>query len=82
MTPVAEVAEKELADVRRVNTAPSEFDPERDLPQGFMEFLLPLHRELTPGQQAFITRRSKALESSQRGRKPVYLEPSEAPPGD
>ena len=82
MTPVVEVSEKELADVRRVNTAPSEFDPERDLSQGFMEFLLPLHRELTPRQQAFITRRIEALESSHRGRKPDYLKPSEATRGD
>src|SRR5260370_2222221 len=75
------VADK-VADIRRVNTAPSELDPGKDLPEGFMDFLLPMHRELTPGQQAFIKQRSDALESSHRGPKPDYLKPSEATLGD
>lgn len=64
--------------LRRFNTAPSDFDPERDLPKGFMDFLLPLHRELTPRQQEFIRRRAEVLTASHQGRKPDYLAPSEA----
>jgi len=31
-----------------VNFAPAELNPQRDLPEGFLEFLLPLHRQFTP----------------------------------
>ena len=58
----------------RFNTAP----PQRDLPEGFFEFLLPLHRELTPRQQDFIRRRATVLKASHQGEKPNYLPPSEA----
>jgi hypothetical protein len=37
--------------IGRFNTAPSDFDPARDLPEGFLDFVLPLHHELTPRQQ-------------------------------
>ncbi len=37
--------------VNPINRTPLEFDPSRDLPAGFMDFLLPLHRALTPRQQ-------------------------------
>ena len=30
-----------------VNTAPLDSDPERDLPEGFLDFLAPLHAALT-----------------------------------
>jgi len=62
----------------RFNTAPPELWPESDLPQGFMEFLAPLHRELTGRQQLLIQKRAAVLESAHRGRKPNYLPPSEA----
>src|SRR5882762_2583881 len=68
--------------IRHFNTAPEEFDPERDLPPGFIDFLLPLHRELTPSQQAFIKQRADALQFSLRGRKPDYLKPSDATLGN
>jgi malate synthase len=68
--------------VRRFNTAPPDFDPERDLPKGLMEFLLALHRELTPRQQAFIKTRAEVLMASQDGRQPDYLPTSEARTGD
>ena len=68
--------------VRRFNTAPPEFDPERSLPKGFMEFLLPLHRELTPRQQALIEKRRQVLQASHRGHKPDYLPTSEATSGN
>ncbi|HEY0323416.1 MAG TPA: hypothetical protein VGC66_20835 [Pyrinomonadaceae bacterium] len=39
---------------RHYNTAPKEFDAGRDLPEGFMDFVLPFHQRLTPRQQEFI----------------------------
>jgi malate synthase len=62
----------------RFNTAPPEFNPKTDLPPGFMEFLLPLHRELTPRQQTLRQKRAEVLALSHRGKKPNYLPPSEA----
>jgi malate synthase len=59
-----------------VNTAPPDFDPASDLPSGFMEFLAPLHAELTPRQQALIARRHQALADAHAGKLPNYLPPS------
>ncbi|MBC8030138.1 MAG: hypothetical protein H7Z16_08495 [Pyrinomonadaceae bacterium] len=67
---------------RRYNTAPPGFDPSTDLPAGFMDFLLPLHRELTPRHQAFIERRAEVLAASHRGQGPDYSPASEATTGD
>src|SRR5215211_1759040 len=61
-----------------VNTAPHEFSAATDLPAGFLEFLLPLHRELTSRQQTLRQKRAEVLASSHRGRKPNYLPPSAA----
>ena len=58
----------------RFNTAP----PETHLPAGFMEFLLPLHRELTPRQQTLRQKRAGVLALSHDGKKPNYLPASEA----
>ena len=46
----------------RMNCAPSDFDPTKDLPKGFFDFLLPLHRDFTPRQQALVAKRARALE--------------------
>jgi malate synthase len=62
----------------RFNVAPPEFNSQRDLPARFMEFLLPLHRELTPRQQTLRRKRAEVLESSHGGNKPTYLPASEA----
>ena len=66
----------------RLNTAPPEFDAEVELPKGFMAFLEPLHRELTPRQQSLARQRLAVLAASHEGRqpnrKPNYLPPSEA----
>jgi hypothetical protein len=61
-----------------VNRAPEGFDPKRDLPAGFVEFLRPLHEALTPRQQMLVRRREVALEESNAGRLPEYLHASEA----
>ena len=68
-----------LADrVVPVNRAPRGFDPGRELPAGFVEFLRPLHEALTPRQQSLVKRREVALAESNAGRLPEYLAPSEA----
>src|SRR5712692_6673949 len=61
-----------------VNSAPTEFDPERDLPEGFLDFLAPLHAALTLRQRALIARRDNALAEAHAGKVPSYLPPSVA----
>ena len=61
-----------------MNTAPAGFDPARDLPAGFLEFLLPLHRIFTPRQAALVEKRATALAAAHQGRLPDYLPPSAA----
>jgi len=63
---------------RPMNFAPADLNPERDLPRGFFEFLLPLHRQFTPRQQKLAARRAEVLQASHRGQHPNYLPPSEA----
>lgn len=60
------------------NTAPPAFNPQADLPEGFLAFLLPLHRELTPRQQSLVSKRASVLAAAHNGQKPGYLAPSEA----
>ena len=60
------------------NTAPKDFDPERDLPEGFLDFLAPLHAALTLRQRALLARREYALAEAHAGKVPSYLPPSVA----
>src|SRR5207248_4193967 len=48
------------------------------LPEGFREFLQPLHQRFTPRQQEFIEKRQQVLQAAHSGRKPQHLLPSEA----
>jgi malate synthase len=64
-----------------MNAAAPGFDPGRDLPRGFAEFLAPLHREFTPRQQQLIGKRKQALAAAHRGRLPEYLPASDATTG-
>ncbi|MDQ3706662.1 MAG: hypothetical protein M3437_15875 [Chloroflexota bacterium] len=66
----------------RINTAPPGFDAEADLPSGFLDFFLPLHREFTPRQQALARKRAEVLAEAHRGNLPDHLPPSEANTGD
>jgi isocitrate lyase len=50
----AVIGKREQLSERHYNTAPKEFDAGRDLPEGFMDFVLPFHQRLTPRQQEFI----------------------------
>ena len=52
-----------------VNTAPRDFDPERDLPEGFPDFLAPLDAALT-------LRCKNALAEARAGKLPSYPPPS------
>ncbi len=61
-----------------VNSAPPDFDPARDLPEGFLEFLAPLHAALTLRQRALLARREYALAEAHAGKLPDYLPPSVA----
>src|SRR6202048_2726764 len=59
-----------------VNTTPTGFDAARDLPEGFLEFLTPLHAALTLRQRALIARRETALHEAHLGKQPNFLPPS------
>ncbi len=55
--------------LQAMNSAPDDFDAARDLPHGFLEFLLPLHRPFTPRQQRVRNRaHARAYYSSVRRR--------------
>ena len=62
----------------RFNSAPPGFNPETGLPEGFLAFLAPLHEALTPRQQSLARQRTVVLKAAHEGRKPNYLQPSEA----
>src|SRR3979490_284220 len=64
-----------------VNQAPPELDPAHDLPRGFYDFLLPLHRAFTPRQRELPASRRRVLEAAHQGRLPDYLPASEATTG-
>jgi malate synthase len=64
-----------------VNEAPPELDPARELPRGFIEFLLPLHHGFTPRQREHAAVRKRVLEQAHHGRLPSYLPPAEATTG-
>ncbi len=61
-----------------INTPPAGFRPEQDLPTGFLDFFLPLHRQFTPLQQELVRRRGEVLRASLGGKKPNHLPPSPA----
>src|SRR5436189_4656504 len=61
-----------------VNSAPADFDAARDLPEGFLDFLAPLHAALTLRQRALVARRDFALAEAHAGKLPDYLPPSVA----
>src|SRR6266581_3146277 len=62
----------------RINTPPADFHPENDLPEGFLEFLAPLHRKFSPWHTELIEDRRLALDDSHAGSKPVHRYPGMA----
>src|SRR5258708_1931094 len=65
-----------------MNVAPADLNPQKDFPKGFLDFLLPLHKQFTPRQQKIIARREEVLRASHRGQPPDYLPASEATTSD
>ena len=65
-----------------MNYAPANLNPQKDLPKGFLEFLLPLHKQFTPRQQKIIAQRADTLRASHEGHPPNYLPPSGATTSD
>jgi len=61
-----------------LNRPPAAFNPERDLPQGFLEFLTPLHQRFAPRQEALIRERKRVLAESHQGEKPTHHYPASA----
>jgi malate synthase len=77
MTPTALAAMETETLINPVSSTPPEFDPARDLPAGFMEFFLPLHRRFTPRQQELALQRVEVLQRSLEGDKPRHHFPSD-----
>jgi malate synthase len=68
----------ESATKQYMNYAPADLNPHKDLPQGFFDFLLPLHKQFTPRQQKLAAKRAEVLQMSHSGHPPDYLPSSEA----
>src|SRR5256885_15364551 len=62
----------------RLNCPPAGFDPKGDLPEGFLQFLAPLHERFTPWQESLTEARRRVLLDSQHGDKPVHCFPGPA----
>ena len=65
-----------------MNVAPAGFALNRDLPQGFAKFYLPLHERFTHEQQRLARARTDRLARAHAGELPAYLPPSEATQSD
>ena len=77
MTPPAMATPDTGAFINPISSAPRDFDPNRVLPAGFMDFFLPLHRVFTPRQQELAMHRIEALQRSLEGEKPAHHFPSD-----
>src|SRR5437764_1314426 len=62
----------------QVNTVPADFNAERDLPEGFLEFLRPLHHKFSARRNELIDDRHVVLADSHSGNKPVHRYPGHA----
>ena len=61
-----------------LNLPPEGFSAERDLPEGFLDFLAPLHERFAPRQRELIAERKRVLDASLQGEKPTHRYPAEA----
>src|ERR1700746_2454902 len=61
-----------------LNNPPPGFRAERDLPEGLLEFLTPLHRQFSPWRTALAEERRIVLHESHAGAKPVHRYPGPA----
>ena len=62
----------------RLNTPSAGFLPQRDLPEGFLEFLAPLHLRFSPWRNELAAERRIVLNESYAGAKPVHRYPGPA----
>jgi malate synthase len=62
----------------RLNTPPQDFLPQRDLEEGFLDFLAPLHRNFSPRRTHLAEERRMVLRDSHSGVKPVHRYPGPA----
>src|SRR3954464_7645016 len=62
----------------QVNTTPADFNAERDLPEGFLEFFQPLHQKFTHRRDELVADRAIVLADSHGGNKPVHRYPGHA----
>src|SRR3954466_3090175 len=76
MTPTAVASPESGVLTNPVSSAPAQFDAARDLPAGFMDFFLALHRRFTPRQQQLAQKRTEVLQRSLEGEKPTHHFPS------
>ena len=67
---------------QHMNYAPADLNPHKDLPKGFFDFLLPLHKQFTPWQQKLVAKRAEVLQRSHGGHPPNYLPASDATTSD
>src|ERR1700723_4410877 len=65
-----------------INSGPAGMNSAIDLPEGFLEFLAPLHEALTPRQRSLVAQRDRALAAAHAGSLPHYLPASAATTGD
>ncbi len=72
----------ENATTQAMNFAPASLNPRKDLPKGFLDFLLPLHKQFTPWQQKLVVKRAAVLGASHDGHPPDYLPASEGTTSD
>src|SRR3984893_12930640 len=63
---------------QHMNYAPTDLNPEKDLPKGFFDFLLPLHKQFTRWQRELAAKRAEVLQLSHEGKAPDYLPASNA----
>lgn len=77
MTPAATTTPVTGTSISPLNSTPAGFDPARDLPGGFMDFFMPLHRRFTPRQQELAAKRGDVLQRALEGDKPAHRFPSD-----
>ncbi|MBV8434004.1 MAG: hypothetical protein JO029_06995 [Candidatus Eremiobacteraeota bacterium] len=61
-----------------MNVAPAGFELARDLPGGFADFFLALHRRFTPERHRLVRARAERLARAHAGYLPTYLPQSDA----
>lgn len=60
---------------QRMNYAPADLNPEKDLPKGFLELLLPLHKQFTPLQQKLAAKRGRSCRLHTAVSTPIICRP-------